>query len=257
MAGREFTYDGKDGIIYEDGEIYIEGDFFGKLYQDGDIYIDGKRTGRIYDDGSIYIDGIPRGRIYEDGEIYVDSRQKGKVYRNETTKESKSINNSSYAANVQIGTGFGSIIAETGVWGLAGLLLAIIVVCGSCSFWVDGIWENFDKYTPMGNIVIVSKVIFALFPICALIFQCYKTVRKKYSFSANFFFGLLLQSIASFLGLSIVACILDGIDTYITNMNGELIILTMIACPLIGAFPTIVGSILGAIIKKIYWNKSR
>ena len=256
MVGREFIYDGKDGIIYSDGEIYIEGEFFGKLYQDGDIYIDGEHAGRVYDDGSIYIDGVPHGRIYEDGEIYVDSRQKGKIYRNETTKESKAISNSSYAANTQIGTGFGSIIAETGVFGLTGLLLAIIVVCGSCSFWVDGIWHNFEKYAYMGNIVIISKIVFALFPICALILQCYRTVKKKYSFSTNFFFGLFLQAIAAFLGISIVACILDGIDTYVTNMNGELMLISLIGCPLIGAFPTVVGSILGSIIKKIYWSKT-
>lgn len=255
MEGKEFIYDDKDGIIYSDGEIYIEGEFFGKLYQDGDIYIDGKRSGRIYDDGTIYIDGMPRGRIYEDGEIYVDSRQKGKVYRNETIQESKSKNNSSFTVNDQIGIGFGSIIAETGVLGLAGLFLAIAVVYASCSFWVDGIWDNFDKYADMGNIVIISKIIFALFPICTLIFQCYKTVKKKYGFSANFFFGLFMQSIAAFLGISIVACILDGTDKYVTHMNGELIILMLIACPIVGMFPTIIGSILGSIIKKIYWRK--
>lgn len=134
---------------------------------------------------------MPHGRIYEDGEIYVDSRQKGKIYRNETTKESKAISSSSYAANTQIGTGFGSIIAETGVFGLTGLLLAIIVVCGSCSFWVDGIWHNFEKYAYMGNIVIISKIVFALFPICALILQCYRTVKKNTVFQPIFLWSLL------------------------------------------------------------------
>ena len=39
MRKTEFIFDGKDGALYDDGDIYVTGKFGGKLYKNGELYI--------------------------------------------------------------------------------------------------------------------------------------------------------------------------------------------------------------------------
>lgn len=133
MGKTEFTFEGKEGAIYDDGEIYVAGERQGKLYNDGDLYINGRQSGKIYRDGDIYINGENRGELYSNGDIYIDGQMKGKAYKKKEKRTAKQSVPSSSGGYI----GGGGSLAETGVLGLAAVLFGIICVCASYIMWTD------------------------------------------------------------------------------------------------------------------------
>lgn len=249
MEKREFTLDGKSGAIYEDGEIYLNGERYGRLYENGDLYVDGIRRGKLYPDGEIYIDGTQRGKLYSDGQLYLDGEAKGRLY-DSPQKTSRKKSDSTYRGSYS-GGGF---LASTGVFGFAGILLGIICVCASYKLWTGQFWRTFDRYMEIGWRAYLAKGLFMLIPACCLIQQIRKSVMEKLSWMDSFSHGMFLQTVSTFVCLTFAACLIDGIERYLDIVVGWGILIVILACLCMALFPAIVGSVIGTFIKKLYWK---
>lgn len=256
MKKAEFNFDGKEGVLYDDGDIYIAGEFRGKLYKNGEIYLYGKQFGKIYGDGEIYIDGRSKGKLYSNGDIYIDGENLGKVYK----KEKEIINKRVVQTSSSGGPVVGEFLIETGALGLLAVLFGIACVGASYIFWTDKLWETFERYMEIGWIAYLAKGIFIILPICGLLLQIYKSVKQKLKLGSSFSIGMLIQSLTAFICLICAACLIDGVDEYIagiTEISGLEILVIIFACICIALVPAGVGGIISMLIKSLYWHIKR
>lgn len=253
MGKTEFTFEGKEGAIYDDGEIYVAGERQGKLYNDGDLYINGRQSGKIYRDGDIYINGENRGELYSNGDIYIDGQMKGKAYKKKEKRTAKQSVPSSSGGYI----GGGGFLAETGVLGLAAVLFGIICVCASYIMWTDQLWKTFDRYMEIGWRAYLAKGMFLVIPICSLILQIYKIVKQKLGLGGSFSVGLFIQSVSTFLCITCASCLIDGINDYLDMLKGWGIVAIIFACICMALFPAGIGSIIGTLVKKVYWKSKK
>lgn len=252
MEKKEFVLKGKDGAIYGDGEIYLNGEYRGTIYDDGELYINGRQRGKIYKDGDIYFDGEHRGKLYPNGDIYIDGEMQGRVYKkNEKIADRKSPPVSSGGF-----TG-GGFLAETGALGLIVVLFGIICVCVSYKMWTEKLWETFDHYMEIGWKAYLAKGLFIVLPICSLILQIYKSVNQKLGLADSFSVGLFIQSLSTFLCVTFASCLIDGINYYIDMLKGWGIVAAIFACICMALFPAGVGSIISVLVKKLYWHSPK
>ena len=252
MKKKEIMINGEDGTVYEDGEIYINGEYRGKVYDDGELYIDGKQRGKIYKDGDIYIEGENRGKLYSNGDIYIDGQMKGRVYKDKkkTVDEKPTpVSSGNYMD--------GGFLAETGALGLAAVLFGIICVCASYKMWTDQLWRTFDRYMEIGWRAYLAKGVFIILPICSLILQIHKSVKQKLGLGASFSGGMFIQALSTFLCVTCASCLIDGINDYIDMVKGWGIVVTIFVCICMALFPAGIGGIIGMLIKKIYWKSKK
>lgn len=256
MKKTEFLFDGKEGAIYDDGDIYIAGELRGKLYKNGELYINGKQLGRIYGDGEIYIDGGLRGKLYSNGDIYIDGENLGKVYK----KEKEIIDKKIVQTSSNGGFVVGGFWAETGALGLTAVLFGIVCVGASYTMWTDQLWETFERYMEIGWRAYLAKGIFIVLPICGLLLQIYKSVKQKLELGSSFSVGILIQSLSTFICLTCAACLIDGVDKYITGIteiSGWEILMIIFVCICMALVPAGVGGVVATLIKNLYWHIKR
>lgn len=256
MKKTEFIFDGKEGVIYDDGDIYIAGELRGKLYKSGELYISGKQSVKLYGDGEIYIDGGYRGKLYPNGDIYIDGKNLGKVYKKEKEISDKKI----VQTSLNEGSVGGGILAETGVLGLVAVFFGSVCVGASYIMWTDQLWKTFERYMEIGWRVYLAKGMFIVLPTCGLLLQIYKSVNRKLKLGSSFLVGILIQSLSIFICLTSATCLIDGVDKYIVGIaeiSGWEILIIIFACICMALVPAGVGGVIGILIKKLYWNIKR